>query len=126
MLDLAPKASGLDNLLAFPQAAFAALGSLGMDSGLVDRARQLVDTDDQRLEEVVSRLEDSRRALESELAAAEAARAAARRAEEEAEQRLNRMEADRDREAENARAEEMCIRDRRNRQGLLGSFGYRD
>ncbi|MBF3263756.1 SulP family inorganic anion transporter, partial [Pseudomonas aeruginosa] len=34
MLDLAPKASGLDNLLAFPQAAFAALGSLGMDSGL--------------------------------------------------------------------------------------------
>ena len=34
MLDLAPKVSGLDNLLAFPQAAFAALGSLGMDSGL--------------------------------------------------------------------------------------------
>lgn len=34
MLDLAPKASGLDNLLAFPRAAFAALGSLGMDSGL--------------------------------------------------------------------------------------------
>lgn len=34
MLDLAPKASGLDNLLAFPKAAFAALGSLGMDSGL--------------------------------------------------------------------------------------------
>ncbi|EPJ8785246.1 SulP family inorganic anion transporter [Pseudomonas aeruginosa] len=34
MLDLAPKASGLDNLLAFPQAAFAALGSLGMGSGL--------------------------------------------------------------------------------------------
>ncbi|MCB2636758.1 SulP family inorganic anion transporter, partial [Listeria monocytogenes] len=34
MLDLAPKASGLDTLLAFPQAAFAALGSLGRDSGL--------------------------------------------------------------------------------------------
>ena len=92
--------------------AFAISERLGMDSGLVDRARQLVDTDDQRLEEVVSRLEDSRRALESELAAAEAARAAARRAEEEAEQRLNRMEADRDREAENARAEARRIVDR--------------
>lgn len=34
MLDLAPKASGLNNLLALPQAVFAALGSPGMDGGL--------------------------------------------------------------------------------------------
>ncbi|MEI4673846.1 SulP family inorganic anion transporter, partial [Pseudomonas aeruginosa] len=38
MLDLAPKASGIEILMAFPQAAFAALGSLGIDSGL-DAAR---------------------------------------------------------------------------------------
>ncbi|MCI8554677.1 MAG: endonuclease MutS2, partial [Clostridiales bacterium] len=62
--------------------------------------------------EVVSRLEDSRRALESELAAAEAARTAARQAEDEAKQRLHRLEADRDRETENARAEARRIVER--------------
>ncbi|MBW5455834.1 SulP family inorganic anion transporter, partial [Pseudomonas aeruginosa] len=34
MLDLANKAYGHDNLLAFRQAAFSELGSLGMDRGL--------------------------------------------------------------------------------------------
>ncbi len=85
--------------------AFAISGRLGMDSGIIDRAKALVNGDDRRLEEVVVRLEERRAALEKELREAKESR---RRSDEEGRktrEQLAKMRMEQDKLLEDARAE---------------------
>ena len=72
--------------------AFAISERLGMDAGIVGRARELVSSENQKLEDVVSQLEARRQELEERVRATESARAAALRAEEEAASKTARLE----------------------------------
>ena len=92
--------------------AFAISRRLGMREELVSRAEALVDSDSQRLEDVVTQLDERRQELESELQAANDARLRAERAGAQAQQHLDTIEQQRDRELERARAEAQRIVDR--------------
>ena len=85
--------------------AFAITERLGMDSALVDHARNLVSGDDQMLEEVVRRLDARHQELESQLSAAESARVRAERAARESEEKLEDIRTRRDKEIEAGRQE---------------------
>lgn len=92
--------------------AFAISERLGMDKGLVARAREMVSGDDRRIEDVISSLERQRRSLEDQLEKARLMRKSAQTAQEKAEQRLSELERLRDRETELARSEARRIVDR--------------
>ena len=92
--------------------AFAISERLGMEPGIVERARELVSSENQRLEDVVSQLETRRQELEEQLRITENARAAALRSEEEAAAKTARLEKEKERETERAKAEARRILDR--------------
>ena len=83
-----------------------------MDKTLVDRARELVSSDNRRLEDVVSNLEERRQALEGELQQARELRARAEQDARQAEQRLAEMDKQREREMDRARSDARGIVDR--------------
>lgn len=83
-----------------------------MEPGIVERARELVSSENQRLEDVVSQLETRRQELEEQLRITENARAAALRSEEEAAAKTARLEKEKERETERAKAEARRILDR--------------
>ena len=64
-----------------------------MEESIVERAKELVSSENTRFEDIVQSLEESRQKLEAERAEAEAQKLAARRANEEAEHKLERLEA---------------------------------
>lgn len=92
--------------------AFAISKRLGMDSALVNRAKELVSGENQRLEDMVSKLEDHRQKLENELEQARAVRASAESAGQKAERRLTELENMRQKEIERAKSEARQIIER--------------
>ncbi len=85
--------------------AFAISERLGMDPSVVQRARSLVSGDDRRLEDVVVVLEEKRLSLEKELQEAKEATRAAQRANEVATEQLAALQAEKERELDDARDE---------------------
>lgn len=92
--------------------AFAISKRLGMDSALVNRAKELVSGENQRLEDMVSKLEEHRQKLENELEQARAVRASAESAGQKAERRLTELENMRQKEIERAKSEARQIIER--------------
>lgn len=84
--------------------AFAISLRLGMDAEVVERAKELVSSENTQFEDVVQSLEESRQKLEREREAAERERAEARRAAEEAGAERDRLRAQAESEMEKARA----------------------
>jgi len=85
--------------------AFAISERLGMDAALVERAKQLVSSESQRLEDVVMKLEERRQSLESQLEQAEHLRQTAQTAGQKAEQQLVELEIMREKEIERAKVD---------------------
>ena len=92
--------------------AFAISERLGMDARLVERARELVEGDSQRLEEVVSSLEDRRQALETQLDETRRARSEAEAARRRADHDLQELDRLREQEIDKAREEARRIVER--------------
>lgn len=92
--------------------AFAISERLGMDSTLVNRARELVSSENQKLEDVVTKLEERRRTLESELEQARTMRASAQSAGQKAEQQLTELNRLKEKEIERAKKEARRIVER--------------
>ena len=101
--------------------AFAISERLGMEHDVVERARELVSTEDARFEDVVQKLEESRHALEEERAHEMELRAAAQQAEEENRRQRQKLEEERERELERARTEarQLVSRIRAQAQALM-------
>ncbi|MDR1001962.1 MAG: endonuclease MutS2 [Oscillospiraceae bacterium] len=85
--------------------AFAISERLGIPAAVVDRARELVSSENTKFEEVVETLEKSRQQLETEKLAAQQLRADAEKSRREAELREQRLQKDRDNVIELAKAE---------------------
>jgi len=83
--------------------AFAISERLGMDSSVVERAKDFINGENIRFEEVVTKLENSRREVEEEKAKAVVFRAEAERIKKETEKQKAQFEADREKEMEQAR-----------------------
>ncbi len=96
--------------------AFAISLRLGMDQGVVERARQLVSGENRRFEDVVQNLENSRKQLETERDAAAQARREAEHAREEAEETRSHIRAEENRELEKARQKASQLVDRTRAQ----------
>jgi len=92
--------------------AFEISERLGIDKRLVDRARELVSSENQTLEEVVIKLEERRQALEKELEQARRMRISAEEAAKAAEQKLVEINKMREKEIEKAKSEALRIVDR--------------
>lgn len=92
--------------------AFAISERLGMDSVLVEHAKELVSGDNQRLEDVVQKLEERRQTLERELEEAQSMRAKAQTAGQKAEEQLADLDKMREKELERAKGEARRIIDR--------------
>lgn len=84
--------------------AFAISERLGMDSTLVDRARELVTGENAHFEEVVSKLEESRQELEKEQRRAEEYRIEAQRVRNDVTAQKELLDREREKELEKARA----------------------
>ncbi len=85
--------------------AFAISRRLGLTEEIIDRARELVSTDDTRFEEVVQGLETSRQQMEQERDQAAALRLEAQRDRADAEKIRQELRAAREKELERARVE---------------------
>lgn len=85
--------------------AFAISDHLGMDKGVIERAKALVSEENKRFEQVVEKLEISRQSMESEKSKASQLYAQAQAAYEKAKAEKARMDSDREKEIEMARAE---------------------
>lgn len=96
--------------------AFAISERLGMESAVVDRARELVSAENTRFEDVVESLEESHQALEQEREEARAQRAEAEVIRQKAEEQLKSIDQLRDREIEQARAQAMRIVEQARRE----------
>jgi DNA mismatch repair protein MutS2 len=101
--------------------AFAISLRLGMDGKVVERAKELVSSENTRFEDVVQSLEASRQSLEKEREAAARERAEAQKAVEEAHTLRDGIRADADGELERARqkAAELVSRTRGQMDALL-------
>ena len=101
--------------------AFAISLRLGMEESIVDRARELVSSENTRFEDIVESLEVSRQRLEAERAEAEEQKLAARRANEEASHKLERLEEQAEKEMDEARqrAAEIISRTRAQVDAML-------
>ena len=84
--------------------AFAISERLGMDGSIVDRARELVSSENANFEDVVTKLEESRQKLEKEHEEAERFRAETERIRAEMAKQKEEMEKNREKELEAARA----------------------
>jgi len=96
--------------------AFAISQRLGMSNDIIARAGELISNENARFEDVVDKLEDSRQELERQLAELQADRAAAQAYRRESEETLRRIEAEKNREVEQAKAESRRIIERVNYQ----------
>ena len=83
--------------------AFLISGRLGLDPAVIERAKELISSENTRFEEVVSELERTRQTLDEEHNAARLARVEAERIRAEAEAQRSKLEADRERELEKTR-----------------------
>ena len=104
--------------------AFAITQRLGMDTAIVDRARELVSREGNAFEQVVGRLEEDRRKMENELEALRASAAQAK-ANAEASQRLkDEAEAQAKKEIDRARQEAAQIvqKTRQRADALVGEL----
>lgn len=101
--------------------AFAISLRLGMEEAIVDRARELVSSENTRFEDIVQSLEESRQRLEAERAQAEEQKQEARRANEEASRKLEQLEEQTEKEMEQARqrASELISRTRAQVDSIL-------
>ncbi len=89
--------------------AFAISERLGISKDIIDRAGELVSSENIRFEDVVDRLEKSRLEMEDEHSRAKEITASAKEYREKAEKLLKDAEFKRDREIENARGEALRI-----------------
>lgn len=96
--------------------AFAISLRLGMETSVVERAKELVSGENRRFEDVVQSLEQSRRSLEQEKEAVHAAREAAELARKEAEEERGSVQAKADRELAAARQKASLLVDRTRAQ----------
>ena len=92
--------------------AFAISERLGMDASVVQRARELISSDDRRLEDVVANLETRRQALEQELTEAQRASAEAQEAGKRAHEQLEQLAREREKELDKARSDARRIVER--------------
>lgn len=104
--------------------AFAISQRLGMDDEIVERARELVSSENTRFEDVVQSLETSRQKLETERAQTEQARLEADRAQKEAQKIRDSIQEKADQEMEKARrqASELVSRTRGQIDALLNEM----
>ncbi|WP_444660219.1 endonuclease MutS2 [Caproiciproducens sp. R2] len=104
--------------------AFAISLRLGMDEEIVDRAKELVSSENTRFEDVVQSLETSRQKLEGERAKAEQAHLEAVRAQKEAQEIRSSIQAEADKEIGKARqqASELVSRTRGQIDALLNEM----
>ncbi len=104
--------------------AFAISQRLGMDNDIVDRAKELVSSENTRFEDVVQSLENSRQGLEAERMGAEQARAEAARAQKDAQVIRDSIQAEADKEIEKARrqATELVARTRGQIDAMLNEM----
>lgn len=104
--------------------AFAISQRLGMDDEIVERARELVSSENTRFEDVVQSLETSRQKLETERAQTEQARLEADRAQKEAQKIRDSIQEKADQEMEKARrqASELVSRTRGRIDALLNEM----
>ena len=84
--------------------AFAISERLGMDVSLVNRARDLVDGDDRKMEDVVVRLEEKRHSLEEALRIAEESKTDAERKAKDARQKAEALKEEQEKALEEAKA----------------------
>lgn len=104
--------------------AFAISLRLGMEQEIVDRAKQLVSSENTRFEDVVQSLETSRQQLESERDAAEQAKQQAEHARKQAQELLDGIERKTEQEMEKARrqASDLVARTRGQIDALLNEM----
>lgn len=98
--------------------AFAISHRLGMDTQVVDRAKELVSTESSRFEDVVDKLEQSRREMEQEHKQAQELNEKAKKAKEEAERIRNSIDGLKDKELEKARSQAMQIVEKARRESI--------
>ncbi|MEG0978978.1 MAG: endonuclease MutS2 [Oscillospiraceae bacterium] len=96
--------------------AFAISERLGMEKQVVDRARELVATENSRFEDVIEKLEQSRLNMEMEHQKAQELNEKARLAQESAEQIRQSIDELKDKELEKARAQAMQIVEKARRE----------
>lgn len=89
--------------------AFAISKRLGMDGAVVERAQQLVSSENRQFEDVVEKLEKQRQSLEKQVENANRLTAKANTEKQKAENELKRAKADAEREVERARQEAQRI-----------------
>ena len=89
--------------------AFAISKRLGMDSEVVERAQQLVSSENRQFEDVVEKLEKQRQSLEKQVENANRLTAQANTEKQKADNELKRAKADAEREIERARQEAQRI-----------------
>ncbi len=89
--------------------AFAISSRLGLEEGVVETAKSLIDKDDLRLENIIETLEQSRLEAEREREAANKLRAELASAKNSVKEKLEALERERVKQAENAKAEAMRI-----------------
>ena len=104
--------------------AFAISLRLGMDNEIVERAKELVSSENTRFEDVVQSLETSRQKLESERTKTEQAHLEAVRAQKDAQEIRDSIQAEADKEIEKARrqASELVSRTRGQIDALLNEM----
>lgn len=104
--------------------AFAISTRLGMDQSIVERAKELVSSENRRFEDVVQSLEESRQNLESAQIQAEQHRLEALKASREAEEFQKKLKADAEREMTRAReqASQLVARTRAQIDVLLNEM----
>lgn len=89
--------------------AFEISKKLGMDEGVIERARELVSTENQRFEKIIDQLEQSRRELEQLRESVAVSERNAKLTESELKQKLSELEAQKEKELENARQRAIAI-----------------
>ncbi|HBL41263.1 MAG TPA: endonuclease MutS2 [Ruminococcaceae bacterium] len=104
--------------------AFAISERLGMEKAIVDRAAELVSAENTQFEDVIETLEDSRRKLEEERNEAYEQTLQAQKIRREAEEKQEKVEAQRRRELDEAKAQAARIVDQAKREayGLMAEL----
>lgn len=92
--------------------AFAISERLGMKSDLVDRAKDLINGEDRKMEDVVVSLEERRQQLESALSEANESKSSAEKSAKEAKERAQKLEQERQKALEDAQAQAKLIVER--------------
>lgn len=99
--------------------AFAITKKLGMDDYVIKRAEELVSTENRRFEQVIDQLEQSRKELEELKESVARSERNARLTEDELKAKLTELEAQKEKELENARQRAMSIIEQTRAQSNL-------